>query len=340
MQALREVEAKLVSARFGNPLNGIDLILVAGPYGKSTVMLLLEGILKEAGRSVTSVSATDGIDKSMTSFYRAMSTIKKRRSQIVLVETTDDLLKSGALHGVRINTVLAVGECEVAKELLALSPKHVVTPTELAAPDGTVEPYQQINFGMTDDAEAKIDSVKLYRHGSELKMTIDHQTKLEVASYLTGYANVSCIAAAIAAAYVLGVNLDAVQEGIADIDTQDSRFEVLTHDAPYSVILDAAQTNESVALAIESAKALTKRRLLVVFDSMPDETVISDAMLLVDRMFVVGDEQSARADIDMAASAKGAVEKASRSAKKDDCVLLIGTTFSRNDIAHEGVTSL
>lgn len=335
MEKVREVQAKLISARYGNPLNDVNLILVAGPFGKSTTITLLEGILKEAGRNVTTLEHDSHFDSSLMNFFGTMSKLKRQHKQIVLIEMTEGLLKLGALHGARIDTVIVLGRDEVADELITMAPKHVVTPTELAAPEGSVEPYQQINFGDTDDAEAKIDSVKLYRHGVELKMTIDHQTKLDVASYLTGYANTRCIAAAVAAAYVLGVDLEAVQEGIADIDTISNNFEVIKLNEPYQVIIDRARTHESIELAIESAKVLTERRLLVVFDYLPDDETILRLKPLADRIFVVADGASVRSDIDSAAGVKGVIEKATRSAKKGDTVLLLGASFARIDVIGE-----
>ena len=335
MEKLRELQARVISARFGNPLNDVDLIVVAGPYGKSTTITLLEAILKEAGRNVATVAADSRVDDSLMHFFGTMSRLKREQKHIVLIEMTEELLKLGALHGARIDTVVALGQDQVVDELLHMAPKHVVTPTELAAPEGTVEPYQQINFGDADNAEARIDNIKLYRHGVELKMTIDHQTKLEIASYLTGLANAHCIAASVAAAYVLGVDLEAMQEGIAEIDTRSCNFEVIKLGEPYQVIIDHASKAVSIDLAVESAKLLTSRRLLVVFDGLPSSDVIDSVKQRVDRIFVVSDEHDGRSDIDTAVSVKGAIEKATRSAKKGDTVLLLGASFRHSDIMSE-----
>lgn len=73
---------------------------------------------------------------------------------------------------------------EVKSRIFAGEPKFIV----LNRDDEWFDYYnkfaagsQKITYGTHKEAEAKIEKVRLYRKGTEAKVTIDHQTKLDLA---------------------------------------------------------------------------------------------------------------------------------------------------------------
>jgi folylpolyglutamate synthase/dihydropteroate synthase len=327
-EKIQALQTKAIAARYGNPANGIAVIAIAGGAGKTTVAKFLANILKESGRSVACLT-NDASISNTARLYERFASLKKQHVGTVILEVNDTLLNSGALSGLIIETLVVVNESDIAHRLLGLSPKHIVVPTGFAVPAGSVEPYQHISVGEDEIADAKIDSVKLLRHGTELGMTIDHQTKLEIATYFAGHANALDLATAVAAAYVLGVNLDAVQEGIADMEAPSGAFSWLRTNLPHEVVYDNARREDSIQLATRSAKQLTKRRLIIAFDQLPSDDTIHFVHSLADRVFAVGQSGDTR-DIDIEATPQDAFDKALRAAKRDDAVLLLGPDF--NDI--------
>jgi UDP-N-acetylmuramyl tripeptide synthase len=326
-ERLTGIQRKAAAFRYKNPARSLKLILVTGRYGKTTTISLLEGILKESGREVSTL--TDGHDESIDSFYRALWRRKRKGYKVILVEVSDTLLALGALQGITPECVIFTSGSESDDELLKLRPKHVVTPTEVKVLDGTVEPYQHISVGDDEVAEAKRESIRLYKKGTELGMVIDHQIKFEIATQLVGKANAYNLATAVAMAYVFGIDADVMQEGVADIRPTTDNFDILELHRPYQVILDAAVAEESIRLAIESAKVFVKRRLIIAIDGSLDADVIHGVKQQADRVFVVShDDAVFSSGVETVVDGKEAVEKATRAAKQDDVVLFLGTMFS------------
>jgi UDP-N-acetylmuramoyl-L-alanyl-D-glutamate--2,6-diaminopimelate ligase len=89
---------------------------------------------------------------------------------------------------------------------------------------------------------------------------------LHVRSNLVGRPNVSNIVAAVAAATALGVPFDAIERGIAMLPGVPGRFEVVSapHDG-VTVVVDYAHTDDALRKLLETARQLTRGRLITVF---------------------------------------------------------------------------
>lgn len=317
-----------MSARYGNPARGLSVILISGERGKTTTATFLAAILKEAGRR-TSVLSGD-YDTSTEHFYKSLSKCKKEQTALVLIEATDRLLEIGALQGLSVDTLIVTDENEQAHSFMSLGPKHVVAPIGFSVPDGSVEPYQQITYGDAEDADARIDNIKLYRQGTEVSLTIDHQTKLDVATYYAGYANATDLVAATATAYVLAVPHDSVQEGVADLEPPLGLCSWLQTDHSYEIMYDTASTNKAATLAVKSAKTLVKRRLIVLMEQAYDAETMQYIKEQADRVIVVSSSEHTDATIEVESSSAEAFEKALRGAKRDDAVVVLGSAFASN----------
>lgn len=205
------IQRKIASLRYKNPARGLKLIFVAGRYGKTTTATLLEGILKGSGRQVCVV--TSGHDESIDHFYRMLWRKRRKGHKVIIVEVTDKLATIRAIEGIIPECLIFTSDVPYRDALLSLMPKHLVTTTDVVVPEGSVEPYQHISVGDDDSAEAKRELVTLYKKGTELQMTVDHQTKIAITTPLVGKANAYDLATAVATAYVFGIDADVMQEG-------------------------------------------------------------------------------------------------------------------------------
>jgi UDP-N-acetylmuramoyl-L-alanyl-D-glutamate--2,6-diaminopimelate ligase len=155
---------------------------------------------------------------------------------------------------------------------------------------------QKITYGESPEAEARIDHVKLFRKGTEVRMVIDHQTTLDLATALPGKYNAYNMAAAVSAAYLLGVKLDAIIEGVANLESIPGRFDRVVEGLPYDVIVDYAHTPDGYEKLLTAAREITKNRVILVFGSCGDRDkgkrpIMGEiAAHLADRIFLTDEE--------------------------------------------------
>jgi len=188
---------------------------------------------------------------------------------------------------------------EVKGRLFAMEPEYIV----LNRDDEWFEYFnqfpagaQKMTYGKNEEAEAHIDSVKLYRKGTEAKVTIDHQTKLELATNLPGDYNVYNMTAAVAGAYLLGVKLNDIVEGVANLESIPGRFDRVVEGLQYDVVVDYAHTPDGYEKLLTAAREITKNRVILVFGSCGDRDKAKRPMMgeiaatKADRIFLTDEE--------------------------------------------------
>ena len=378
-ESYRKSRARVVSARYGYPARGLRVIAVTGTNGKTTTVSYLNEILKEAGKK-TAMFSTAVIEiagnarpndlnatvASTAEMQRFFLEAKKAGVDFVVMEFPSHAIHQHKLAGVPVEMAIMTNltqdhldyhgtmeaYAEVKGRLFALQPKYIV----LNRDDEWFDYFnqfravsQKITYGEHTDAEARIDHVKLFRKGTEARMIIDHQTTLELATALPGEYNVYNMAAAVSAAYLLGINLDAIIEGVANLEEVPGRFERVTDEQPYDVIVDYAHTPDGLEKFLTAAKAITKNRIILVFGACGDRDKSKRPIMgeiaarLADRIFLT-DEESYNEDpqvirdmifegIEKAHGAikttevpdrYEAIKKALSVAKKGDTVLITG----------------
>lgn len=308
----------------------MTLIVIAGDCGKTTTATFLKGILTEGGRKTAILP--HHYRQSVNGLYSGVAKAKRQGYTVMIVEADKEMLECGALGGVKIDSLILASESELVSNLLKLNPQHLVVPTGIEIPTGSVEPYQHITVGEEPTADAQIKSIKLYRKGTELRLVIDHQTKLEVATQLAGRASARDLATAVAAAYVFGVELSVMQEGVADIEPIEGRFERIETDKGYDCYLDAGGTGTSLEDALASAKQLAKRRCVVaIHDEAVTAGMIEAAKETADRLFVADYSGVVPSGVDVVNKGSKAAEKALRAAQQGDFVLFYGREFTKSE---------
>lgn len=206
----------------------------------------------------------------------------------------------------------------------------------------------KITYGTHGDAEAKIEHVKLYKRGSEATVVIDGQTKLELATAMPGKYNVYNMTAAVSLAYLLGIDLKHIIEGVANLESIPGRYERAVEGLGFDAIVDYAHTPDGLEKVLEAARSITKNRLILVLgiDGDRDQSKrpimgeiaakMTDRIILTDLESHYEDPASIRAmlfeGIERAGGAaktteigdrREAIKKALSIAKKGDTVLLL-----------------
>lgn len=375
----RRLRVKLVSARYGNPSKHLRVIAVTGTNGKTTTSCYINEILKEAHfttamfttavievagrRKLNDLNATVASTARMQRFFRDA---KRTNADYVVLEVTSHALDQHKLDGVPIEAAVMTNltqdhldyhktmeEYAAAKsKLFQLRPRFIVLNRDDEWYDyfnQFVASEQKMTYGRSVEAEAKITHVKLYRKGTEADVVLDHQTHLELATNLPGEFNVMNMTAATTLAYLLGVKLEDIQEGVANVEAVPGRFERAVEGLGYDVIVDYAHTPDALEKLLAAARGITKQRVILVFGACGDRDqgkrpIMGEiAARGADRIFLT-DEESYNEDPEQIrrmlmegiergrgdaktteiADRRQAIERALGCARKGDMVLITG----------------
>ena len=378
-EVYRRGRVHAISARYGYPARDLKVIAVTGTNGKTTVANYVNEIFKAGGfttamfttavieingeRKINDLNATVASTDEMQRFFRAA---RKADVDYVVLEVTSHSLDQHKLATVPIECAIMTNltqdhldyhqtmelYAKAKSKLFANQPRFIV----LNADDewyGYFNDFEagehKISYGTSEQADCQIKSVKLYKKGSEAKVVFDHQTSLELATALPGKYNVYNMTAAACAAYLMYVKLEAIQEGVANLEGVPGRFEYIDIDKPYDVIVDYAHTPDALEKLLEAVKGITKNRTILVFGACGDRdkgkrpTMGAIAASKADRIFLT-DEESYNEDPDQIrqmlmegivgaggapkteeiADRKSAMEKAMKIARAGDTILVTG----------------
>lgn len=310
----------------------LRIIAITGAVGKTTTVRLVAELLRESEYKVLEMIAGADAPRSFETdgvlLQKRLYEARRQRFDFVVLEVHAALVESAAYQTLSIETLVATTDNPEFEVLSSPKLKHVIVPYGMTVPDG-IERYNVMTFGREDNADMKIVGSKLYRKGTELTLVIDQHDQMEVASYLVGHANVLNVAAALATAYVMGVNVSKFAEGVARVEEIPANYTYITPRGPYTLVADTASNAEAINALIETAKELTKRRLVVALAEKLAEEELVRHHKIVDRLIVVG--EAPIVGVTKAHDHEEAGYIAVRGAKKDDLVLLIGRPYAELD---------
>ena len=380
-KSYRKSRAKIISARFGNPARDLRVIAVTGTNGKTTTVNFLNEILKEAGyrtamfstanieiageQTVNDTNSTTATVSRLQKFFRDA---KKADVEFALIEATSHALDQYKFEGVPIEMAIMTNLTQdhldyhktmenyasAKAKLFEMQPRFIVLNTD----DKYFDYFnkfkaseQKITYGKSDSAEVKIKSFKLYKKGSEANLRIDNNVELEIATNLPGEFNIYNMTAAVAGAYLLGISLKDIQEGIANLEGVSGRFQYATSDLPFEVVVDYAHTPDALEKLLQTSKKITKNRTILVFGACGDRDREKRPIMgkiaqdLADRIIITDEEnytedatqireeiisgiskknEKLPANIQEIPDRKEAIRKALQIAGKGDIVLITG----------------
>jgi UDP-N-acetylmuramoyl-L-alanyl-D-glutamate--2,6-diaminopimelate ligase len=170
---------------------------------------------------------------------------------------------------------------------------------------------------------------------------------VQITSPLVGKPHVYNMLSATAAALELGIELDDITQGLSTCVGAPGRFERVPHNGDFAVVVDYAHTDDALANTLESARELTKGRIITVFgcggdrDRSKREPMGEVAGRLSDLVFVTSDNprsedpvtiiseievglKKAGTAYEVITDRRDAIHKAVSSARTDDVVIIAG----------------
>lgn len=302
----REALARLAAAWNGYPARKLIMIGVTGTDGKTTTCSLIHHILREVGRSVgmvTSVEAVIGDEVLDTGFH--VTTPSALELQAMLARMVDAgkevAVVEATSHGLAQKRVAACDfdlaavtnitheHLDFHKTFEAYRSAKATLFTELdltpAKEHGThrlavlnrddasfgylneIMRSEKTSYGLAEEADVRATDVHSGHDGLEFRVE-GRGFDVHVRTPLVGSHNVSnCLAAFTVVVAGLGVPPEAAAQAIARFAGVPGRMERIDLGQGFSVIVDFAHTPNALAKALETARGLTRGKVIAVFGS-------------------------------------------------------------------------
>lgn len=119
-------------------------------------------------------------------------------------------------------------------------------------------------YSRTGTADAAADNIHLGAKSMAFDVTIG-QEKVSLKLAITGLFNVENVLAALCVAYREGMTLTEIQAALASFKGVPGRFELVEAGQPFTVVVDYAHTPDGLLNVIQTARTITKGKLIVVF---------------------------------------------------------------------------
>jgi UDP-N-acetylmuramoyl-L-alanyl-D-glutamate--2,6-diaminopimelate ligase len=287
VRSVRDAMGPMSAVVFGDPSRSLTLVGVTGTNGKTTVVHLLDSVLRAAGSRTGAIGTVgthvDGEPVALVrttpeapDLIRLLARMRDAGITAVAMEVSSHGLDLGRVGGVRFE----------AGVFTNLSQDHLDH-------HGTMERYFAAKASLfvperVDHAVVNVDdpwgrrlldvAVPLTTYGSEatadvqgedVHTTVDGLTlrvgELEVTSPLRGTFNASNCLAAIATSRVLGIDDGSIREGLAAAGQVPGRMEPIDEGQRFLAVVDYAHTPDSIRTVLAAARSLATGRVIVVF---------------------------------------------------------------------------
>ena len=278
---------------FGRPDEALTLVGITGTKGKTTVAYLVESIARAAGRSAGRIGtvgyAFGGRETESarttpeaTDLYELLASMRDGGTEIVAMEVSSHALALHRVAGARfpVAAFLNLGHdhlefhggrdayFEAKASLFAhLGPGD----TAILPSDDPFGPVlaartraRAIVFGHGQGADVRIEQERTDSGGSVARLATP-VGRVDVRTVLPGRFNVLNAAAAAACGVALGFDGSTIAAGIEGLVCVPGRLESVFSGQSFSVFVDYAHTEESLAAVLDAVRELTSARLLVVF---------------------------------------------------------------------------
>jgi len=327
---------------FGDPTAELPVVAITGTNGKTTTAYLLWSILEKAGERpglLTNVERRVGDDvrsvglntPESIDLQRLFREMLDAGNRACVMEATSMASVKGRLEGTRF-AVLAFTN---------LTQDHLDF-------HGTMDEYYEAKRRLFAQASRAVINVG-DDYGARLAAELPDATTLspdndlgDIELKLRGHFNVENALAAAAAARAFGVDERAIKTGIEAVERVPGRFDEVDEGQPFIVLVDYAHTPGALEAALESARAITRGRLICVFGAGGDRDREKRPLMgqvvaaLADVVLVTSDNPRSEdpaaiaadvvdgLDLDVELDRRVAIERALEQAREGDVVLIAG----------------
>ena len=124
-------------------------------------------------------------------------------------------------------------------------------------------PY--LTLGISSDADVFARDIEISEDGVSFSILLRGLEEMPVHMHLTGMFNVYNALAAASLAMILGIDQQAIREGLESVVNVPGRVEMLDTKTPYKVILDYSHSPDALENILTTVRTFTRSRLIVLF---------------------------------------------------------------------------
>ena len=113
--------------------------------------------------------------------------------------------------------------------------------------------------------ESAVNDIEISEDGVSFSILLRGLEEMPVHMHLTGMFNVYNALAAASLAMILGIDQQAIREGLESVVNVPGRVEMLDTKTPYKVILDYSHSPDALENILTTVRTFTRSRLIVLF---------------------------------------------------------------------------
>ena len=291
VESSRDAMPWAARAVFGFPDSSLAIAGVTGTNGKTTVTHMIEAIMVSAGIPVGIIGTLGAringasipiarTTPEATDLQRMLAKMRDDRVRVVLMEVSSHAIELRRSDAIRFSVVGFTNLSQDHLDFHGDMETYYEVKKRLFAP--SVTETAVINVGdpwgerlegsssvptttvsLNDAADIHATDLMASPMGTSFTATTP-EGSLRVVLPLAGRFNVSNALVAIGMALGLGVELPIISRGLGRLDTVPGRMEVISHDGPFTVVVDYAHTPDAVAVVLDSVRSTVPGRVIAL----------------------------------------------------------------------------
>lgn len=290
---VRSAMAYLAGAFFGHPARSLRLIGVSGTKGKTTTSYLIKAILESAGFQTGLIGTTgnmignEHLKSNLTTpdpidLHQCFRQMVDAGVQVVSMEISAHAIDMHRLDGLTFEAACYTNLSQDHLDYFHTMENYFETKKSffmhgqvlnaaLNADEETTAkiirdikvPY--LTFGISANADLFARDIEISESGVNFKIQLRGVEEMDVHMQMTGMFNVYNALAAASLAMIVGLDREAIREGLRSVRAVPGRIEMLDTGTPYKVILDYSHSPDALENILSTVRMFTKKRVIVLF---------------------------------------------------------------------------